>query len=130
MEEDIKEIEIIIETIRNVLQEEIKDTTEDVYTIDGRQFKALENLLTRYKKQQAELERLKKYEDLEWQEFNELSVANAEIKKKDGIINLMATYIGEEDITEKFCDEKTMCDEGCAKCVIEYFTNKVEREGK
>lgn len=41
----------------------------------------------------SELDRLKKYEDLEWQEFNELAVANAELKKKDSIINLMALAI-------------------------------------
>lgn len=59
MKEDIKEIEIIITTIREILQKEIKDTTEDVYTIDGRQFKAIENLLTRYKEMKADNKRLK-----------------------------------------------------------------------
>ncbi len=61
MEEDIKEIEIIIETIKDVLQKEIKDTDEDVYSIDGRQFRALENLLTRYKRMKLENQTLKNF---------------------------------------------------------------------
>lgn len=60
MKEDIAELEIIITTIRKILQKEIKDTTEDVYTIDGRQFKALENLLTRYKQDSKLLEHMSK----------------------------------------------------------------------
>lgn len=48
MEEDLKEISIIINSIRGVLQKDIKPTDENVYSIDGRQFIAIENLLQAY----------------------------------------------------------------------------------
>lgn len=49
-----------------------------------------------------------------------------EIEKKDKQIDLMAEYIGDEDITEIFCNEKEYCDEDCKQCVIQYFERKVE----
>lgn len=53
MEEDIKEIQIIINSTRGILQKDIKPTDEDVYSIDGRQFIAIENLLKAYKEMET-----------------------------------------------------------------------------
>ena len=63
----------------------------------------------------------------------------SELEKKEAIINEMAEYI--DKIT--FVDEKedygcdfqlltnVMCNHNnCKECIKEYFTNKVEREGK
>ena len=44
MEKDLKEIEIIITTIRRVLDKKNIKLDEDIYTLDGRQFIAIENL--------------------------------------------------------------------------------------
>lgn len=44
MEKDLKEIEIIITTIRKVLDMKQVPLYEDIYTLDGRQFIAIENL--------------------------------------------------------------------------------------
>ena len=49
-----------------------------------------------------------------------------ECEKKDNIIDLMAGYIGNEDITEIFCDGKEYCDEDCKQCVEQYFGRKAE----
>lgn len=51
-----------------------------------------------------------------------------ELQKKEAIIDLMAKYKDEEDTTEIFCNGKTMCDEECHKCVIEYFKRKIQEE--
>ena len=47
MEEYKKEIKIILDTIRGILQKDVKPTDEDVYSIDGKQFLAIEQLLKR-----------------------------------------------------------------------------------
>ena len=47
------------------------------------------------------------------------------IKNKDKQIDLMADYIGKEDITEIFCDGKIGCDENCKTCVKQYFERQV-----
>lgn len=53
------------------------------------------------------------------------------LAKKDKIIDEMATYIGEIDVSEDLCNDE-ICYEGdnCNKCIKDYFTNKVEKEGK
>lgn len=45
IEEDIKEMNIIITSIRKILGKDVKTTDEEVYTLDGRQYLAIENLL-------------------------------------------------------------------------------------
>lgn len=68
-----------------------------------------------------------------------LGAVLSELEKKEAIINEMAEYI--DKIT--FVDEKedygcdfqlltnVMCNHNnCKECIKEYFTNKVEREGK
>lgn len=47
---------------------------------------------------------------------------NIRLKKQ---IDLMAKYIAKEDKTEKFCNYKTVCDQNCEECVVQYFKDKV-----
>lgn len=49
------------------------------------------------------------------------------IRFKNEIIDEMANYIGEEDISETFCTTNKACDEGCKNCVKQYFEKKVEQ---
>ena len=51
--------------------------------------------------------------------------ALSDVVKADKIIDLMADYIGKEDITEIFCDGKIGCDENCKTCVKQYFERQV-----
>lgn len=66
----------------------------------------------------SELERLKKYENLEWQEFNELAV-------KDKIIDLMAKELSKLNYIQ-YCNANNCDYPPCnkEKCIKEYFTNK------
>ena len=55
------------------------------------------------------------------------------IDKKDMIINEMTEYINKLDIDDDICTKNTVnpeyCNEdytNCKKCIIEYFTKKVE----
>lgn len=66
----------------------------------------------------------------------------SELEKKDKVINEMAIYIDQltnELVSEtgdnnlKCCESKECLDNGdleCKDCIIKYYTNKVEREGK
>lgn len=51
--------------------------------------------------------------------------ALSDVVKTDKQIDLMADYIGKEDITEIFCDGKIGCDENCKTCVKQYFERQV-----
>ena len=51
-----------------------------------------------------------------------------ELDKKDKIIDLMAEYINEIDVSEDICEGRTMCDEDCEKCIKQYFAGLVEKE--
>ena len=51
--------------------------------------------------------------------------ALSDVVKADKIIDLMADYIGKEEITEIFCDGKIGCDENCKTCVKQYFERQV-----
>lgn len=66
----------------------------------------------------------KQYEEL----ISTNIIKNEEIKQKDKQIDLMAEYIDEEDVTEIFCDGKTICDENCTSCVKQYFETKAKGE--
>ena len=62
-------------------------------------------------------------------------VISAELDKKDKIINEIAEYINKLDIDDEICSKNTInpeyCNEdytNCKKCIIEYFTNKVEED--
>jgi len=45
IEEAKEELNIITTTIKEILQKDVKITDEEVYTLDGRQYLAIENLL-------------------------------------------------------------------------------------
>lgn len=89
----------------------------------------------------SELEKIvskKQYEKTKKTLKGIINKQNKEIKKKDKIIDEMAIYINNFDIDEDICkkvDEpcKNYAGENgklCNECIIKYFTNKVEREGK
>ena len=67
---------------------------------------------------------LKIIENLE-QSHKDILAITEEQNKKNKIIDLMADYIGKEDITEIFCDGKIECDENCKTCVKQYFERQV-----
>ena len=47
------------------------------------------------------------------------------LEKNNKIIDEMARYIGNDKISEMFCQHKFCCDRNCYKCVKEYFEKKV-----
>ena len=78
----------------------------------------IETVLSLIKAQQEEIS---KYKTL-------YERALSDVVKADKIIDLMADYIGKEDITEIFwifCDGKIGCDENCKTCVKQYFERQV-----
>ena len=48
--------------------------------------------------------------------------------EKDKQIDLMAKYIDKIDVSEDFCEGRTMCDEDCVNCIKQYFARLVEKE--
>jgi len=89
IEEDIKEINVIITTIRKILGKNIKITDEDVYKIDGRQYIAIENIL-------KELERLKQ-ENVKINTANQIYI---------NLIQSMALVISQEYIPKQEIKDK------------------------
>lgn len=90
---------------------------------------AIETVLSELEKKEKEILRLKNLlKENEIYKKNLFDYA----EKKEKIIELMARYLDEEDVTEIFCEgkEEKECISDCTECIIEYFTNKVEREGK
>ena len=79
----------------------------------------IETVLSLIKAQQEEIS---KYKTL-------YERALSDVVKADKIIDLMADYIGKEDITEIFCDGKIECDENCKICVKQYFERKATNNG-
>lgn len=65
-----------------------------------------------------------------------ISTVLSELEKKDKVINEMAKHIQENEFYDDIiCMEKNCKNEEChgecgEDCIKEYFTNKVEREGK
>lgn len=51
-----------------------------------------------------------------------------EIPRLNLVIDLMAEYINEIDVSEDICEGRTMCDEDCEKCIKQYFADLVEKE--
>ncbi len=76
----------------------------------------LDTALSLIKEQQEDIE---KYKTL-------YERALSDVVKADKTIDLMADYIGKEDVTEIFCNGKIECDENCKICVKQYFERKVE----
>lgn len=74
--------------------------------------------------------------------LNLIQTQQAELEKKEAIINEMSNFInlmGNELVAEtgdnnlEFCKRQKCIDNeelDCEECIKEYFTNKVEREGK
>ena len=81
-------------------------------------------LLRKLRNRVKEVKELNKY-SLYKKEFKTL---NEQLKNKDQIIDLMAEYINEIDVSEEICEGKTMCDENCKECIKQYFESKAEKE--
>lgn len=67
--------------------------------------------------------------------LNMLKEKDAEIEKKDKMIDLMAEYISDLDIDEDICKKQSdnNCDDinrevECKECIKQYFERKVENE--
>ncbi len=73
-------------------------------------------------------EKDKEIESIRYIKNNFDYVVQKEIEKKDKIIDLMAEYINEIDVSEEICEGKTMCDENCKECIKQYFESKAEKE--
>ena len=84
---------------------------------------AIDTVLSLIKEQQEEIAKYEKiykeYDCYRWVK---------ELDKKDKIIDLMAEYINEIDVSEDICEGRTMCDEDCEKCIKQYFAGLVEKE--
>lgn len=83
----------------------------------------LDTVLSLIKEQQ---EKIAKYEKI-YKEYDCYRWVK-ELDKKDKIIDLMAEYINEIDVSEDICEGRTMCDEDCEKCIKQYFADLVEKE--
>lgn len=87
-------------------------------------------------------EALRVSEDLEKHFSEEASTLEAELEKKEKIIDEMSNFINlisNELVAEtgdnnlEFCKMQKCIDDGnleCAECIKQYFTNKAEKEGK
>ena len=91
------------------------------FAIDNLDLEAIEVVLN-------ELDRLKRYEELEWQEFNELAVASLKLQKKDKVIDMMAKQLSKEFFCWQGYNINCFKTEGCKKCVKEYFFEKASEE--
>ena len=113
--EQRKAIENLSEIV-NLSKEELQKENENITAIlDYEDLKSLDTVLSLIKKQQEEIENTKELYDR----------ALSDLVKADKQIDLMADYIGKEDITEIFCDGKIGCDENCKTCVKQYFERQV-----
>ena len=83
----------------------------------------LDTVLSLIKEQQ---EKIAKYEKI-YKEYDCYRWVK-ELDKKDKIIDLMAEYINEIDVSEDICEGRTMCDENCQDCIKQYFAGLVEKE--
>lgn len=59
---------------------------------------------------------------------SELDIANAKIIKLNKMIDLMAEYINDIDVTEDLCEE-VVCEEQneCKECIKQHFENEVNK---
>ena len=108
--------------INNLSKEELQN--ENITAIlDYEDLKSLDTVLSLIKEQQEEIAKYEKiykeYDCYRWVK---------ELDKKDKIIDLMAEYINEIDVSEDICEGRTMCDEDCEKCIKQYFAGLVEKE--
>ena len=126
----LEEIEILKEENED-LNKSVDQIYEDYQDIGTEMFNKIEEIAKKDKLIRDSVKginRLKKQkEEIFWKWQKQYS----ECKKKDKIIDFMATYIGKIDESEDLCNDD-ICHEGnnCNKCIIEYFTNKAEKESK
>lgn len=69
--------------------------------------------------------------------LNMIKEKDAEIEKKDKMIDLMAEYISDLDIDEDICKKQSdnNCDDinrevECKECIKQYFERKAEQKGE
>lgn len=92
---------------------------------------AIGTVLQALEQKDKEIQELKEKYDKDTHTLqNHLDVANADKLVKDKIIDEMAKYIGDEDVSETFCGDKISCDEDCQECVKQYFERKVREENE
>ena len=82
----------------------------------------VKNIKYYYKKLKEENE---KYKYLYQTALDNLVKADRENIKLNETIQKMLKYIKQEDVSEKFCDYKTVCDQNCEECVVQHFKDKV-----
>ena len=125
-EEAILNIKIFIKSIRSDLTEESKDNQKLADDI--------ETVLNMLKEKDEEIEKLKVENENVWKLNANMSQRHLSdifrIKKKDKQIDLMAKYINKIDVSEDFCEGKTMCDENCENCIKQYFKEIAERKNE
>lgn len=105
------------------LLEGIRDNTWTTKYIMSSDSKKADTVLSLIKEQQ---EKIAKYEKI-YKEYDCYRWVK-ELDKKDKIIDLMAEYINEIDVSEDICEGRTMCDEDCEKYIKQYFAGLVEKE--
>lgn len=76
------------------------------------------NIKYYYKKLKEENE---KYKYLYQTALDNLVKADRENIKLNETIQKMLKYIKQEDVSEKFCDYKVVCDMHCEECILAYF---------
>lgn len=71
--------------------------------------------------------------------INKIDEQQAELEKKDKVINEMAEMINNHDIEEdvckqmgknRHCNDFIVSERNCINCIKEYFTNKAENVGE
>ena len=109
---------------------------EDINVKCGKEtIKQITTILNIIETQQKEIEFKEDIIKQKKKEYNQTKKAlKGQIAKKDRIIDLMATHIGEIDTTEDMCIEDIeevdcdLIDRKCKDCVKEYFEKKIEGE--
>lgn len=96
----------------------------DGYEIEIKKLKKEnEKLQEELNKKDKEIE---KYKYLYQKALDNTVSADRENTKLNEIIQKMVKYIKQEDVSEKFCDYKVVCDMHCEECILAYF--KVDEE--
>ena len=122
-----------LETILNLIENQKAELEKKDKEIEKLK-KDNKELLRKLRNRVKEVNKLTKY-SLYKKEFSTL---NKQLEKKDKVINEMAEkivgFIGtcpnDNEYTLLDIDCEKVCEDNMKQCWIEYFTNKVEREGK
>lgn len=148
---ELKEAKDICKSKVRVMQRELNAcNVEDFKLIKNivmqKEKEAIDTVLKALEEKDKEIKRLKQYEDLEWQEFNELAQKENELSnlkeietshqkqigklevemtEKDKMIDLMAKQIV-RDVEYYYCELDNMTEDQ----VKGYFRNKIKQEEK